>query len=54
MTCQEANEAALVSVNYLKKLHNDEEFEMFYTQVIRSSQEPTDESTLSWKRNIPK
>ena len=28
-TCQEAKEVALVSVSYLKKLHNDEEFKSF-------------------------
>ena len=53
-SCQEAKEAALVSVNYLKKLRNDEEFKKFYTQVIRSSQGLTDEPTIPRKRKIPK
>ena len=53
-TCQEAKEVALVSVNYLKRLRNDEEFKKFYTQVIRSSQGLTDEPTLPRKRKIPK
>ena len=53
-TCQEAKEVALVSVNYLKKLCNDEEFKMFNTQVIRSSQGLTDEPTLPRKRKILK
>ena len=53
-TCQEAKEAALLSVNYLKKLRNDEEFKKFYTQVIRSSQGLTDEPSLPRKRKLPK
>ena len=53
-TCQEAREVALISVSYLKKLHSDEEFKIFYTQVMKSSQELTEKPVLPRKRKIPK
>ena len=52
--CQEAKEAALVSVSYLKKLCRDEKFKMFYTQIIKSSQELSEEPVLSRKRKMSK
>ena len=52
-TLQESREAALLTERYLRKLRNKVEFEKFYDQVVRSSQDFTDEPVLPRKRKLP-
>ena len=53
-TLQEAREAALLTERYLRKLRNEVEFDKFYDQVVRSSQDLTDEPVLPRKQKLPR